>query len=155
MLQHVIAVVAALGTAGAVGQAGAQDKPVLVFAAASMKNALDDVNKRFSDRTGAKVVASYAASSTLIKQIEQGAPADVFISADRDWMDYAAQHRLVRNDSRIDLLGNSLVLVAPKDANIDRVVIGKDLDLARLAGDRKSTRLNSSHIQKSRMPSSA
>jgi molybdate transport system substrate-binding protein len=107
----------------------------VVFAAASMKNALDDVNKIFSDRGGAKVTASYAASSALAKQLEQGAPADVFISADTDWMDYAAQHKLVRNDSRIDLLGNVLVLVAPKDAKIDSVTVGKDLDLARLAGD--------------------
>jgi molybdate transport system substrate-binding protein len=67
--------------------------------------------------------------------LESGAPADVFISADTDWMDYAAQHKLVRNDSRIDLLGNVLVLVAPKDAKIDSVTVGKDLDLARLAGD--------------------
>src|SRR5436189_37671 len=93
-------------------RAAATSRPA--FAGASMKNALDDVNRMFSDRGGAKVTASYTASSALAKQLEQGAPADVFISADTDWMDYAVQHKLVRNDSRVDLLGNALVLVAPK-----------------------------------------
>ncbi len=67
----------------------AQDKSLTVFAAASMKNALDDVDAAFTAKTGVKVVASYAASSALAKQIEQGAPADIFVSADTDWMDYA------------------------------------------------------------------
>src|SRR6476469_5517337 len=67
----------------------AQDKSFTVFAAASMKNALDDVDAAYTAKTGVKVVASYAASSALAKQIEQGAPADIFVSADTDWMDYA------------------------------------------------------------------
>ena len=67
----------------------AQDKSLTVFAAASMKNALDDVDAAFTAKTGVKVTASYAASSALAKQIEQGAPADIFVSADTDWMDYA------------------------------------------------------------------
>ena len=66
----------------------AQEKTITVFAAASMKNALDDVNAAFTKATGIKVMASYAASSALAKQIEQGAPADVFVSADLEWMDY-------------------------------------------------------------------
>ena len=135
MLKYVIAVVSALGLAGVAQQACAQDARILVFAAASMKNALDDVNQAFTQRTSTKVVASYAATPALAKQIEQGAPADVFMSADTDWMDYAEQHRLVRPDSRADLLGNRLVLIAPKDAGIGRVTIGKELDLVRLAGD--------------------
>src|SRR5262245_3686337 len=73
----------------------AQDKTITVFAAASLKNALDDVDAAFTKSTGIKVVASYAASSALIKQIENGAPADVFASADLDWMDYGAQHKLI------------------------------------------------------------
>ena len=67
--------------------AAAEDKVIIVFAAASMKNALDDIDAAFAARTGVKVSASYAASSTLAKQIEQGAPADIFVSADTDWMD--------------------------------------------------------------------
>src|SRR5690348_4688972 len=77
--------------------ARAQDAPVstMVFAAASVKNALGDVIAAYGRNTGRKVVVSYAASSALAKQIEEGAPAEVFISADTDWMDYAAQKKLI------------------------------------------------------------
>ncbi|MGZ5804554.1 MAG: molybdate ABC transporter substrate-binding protein, partial [Xanthobacteraceae bacterium] len=71
----------------------AQDKTLTVFAAASMKNALDDVNTAYTQKTGTKVVVSYAASSALAKQIEQGAPADIFVSADLDWMDYGSRKK--------------------------------------------------------------
>ncbi len=113
----------------------AQEKAIIVFAAASMKNALDDVNAAFTRSTGIKVVASYAASSALMKQIEQGAPADVFVSADLDWMDYGAQKKVINNATRVNLLGNRLVLIAPKDSKLDHVTIGPGFDLARLAGD--------------------
>ena len=99
-----------------------------------MKNALDEVNTLFTNRSGTKVVASYAASSALMKQIEQGAPADVFLSADVDWMDYGAKHHLIKNDSRENLLGNRLVLIAPKDSKIGNVTIAPGFDLAALAG---------------------
>jgi len=106
-----------------------------VFAAASLKNALDDTNAAFTKATGIKVTASYEASSTLAKQIEQGAPADVFISADLQWMDYASAHKLIKPDTRFNLLGNRLVLIAPKDSKLDNVAIGQGFDLAKLAGD--------------------
>jgi molybdate transport system substrate-binding protein len=112
----------------------AEEKTITVFAAASMKNALDEVDAIFAKRNGIKVVASYAASSALMKQIEQGAPADVFLSADVDWMDYGEKHNLIKNDTRFNLLGNRLVLIAPKDSKIDRVNIAPGLDLAGLAG---------------------
>ena len=76
-------------TGSATSPALAQDKNLTVFAAASMKNALDDIDAAYTAKTGIKITASYAASPALAKQIEQGAPADVFISADTDWMDYA------------------------------------------------------------------
>jgi len=79
--------------------------------------------------------ASYAASSTLAKQIEQGAPADVFASADVDWMDYAHDKKLINEATRINLLGNRLVLIAPKDSHLTNVDIGPGFDLAALAGD--------------------
>jgi molybdate transport system substrate-binding protein len=79
-------------------------------------------------------VASYAASSALLKQIENGAPADVFVSADLDWMDYGTQKKLIRADSRVNLLGNRLVLIAPKGSRIEEVTIGPGLDLAKLTG---------------------
>src|SRR5436190_44919 len=113
----------------------AQDKSLTVFAAASMKNALDDIDTAFTIKTGVKITVSYAASSALAKQIEQGAPADVFISADTDWMDYAVGKKNIDEATRINLLGNSLVLIAPKESRIDHVGIGAGFDLAGLAGD--------------------
>ncbi len=77
-----------------------QVKEPLVFAAASLKNALDEVAAQWQRESGRKVVISYAASNTLIKQIEQGAPADIFISADLDWMDYGEQKHLISADTR-------------------------------------------------------
>jgi len=106
-----------------------------VFAAASLKNALDDVDREFAKAAGSKVTASYAASSALAKQIEQGAPADVFASADVDWMDYAQGKKLIKDDTRINLLGNRLVLIAPKTSRLGDVTIGPGVDLAALAGD--------------------
>src|SRR5262245_8354663 len=113
----------------------AQDKTITVFAAASMKNALDDINAEFTKTTGTKVTASYAASSALIKQIEQGAPADVFASADLEWMDYGEQKKLIKNDTRASLLGNKLVLIAPKDSKVNVGDISSSTDLAKLVGD--------------------
>jgi len=114
---------------------GPQDRSITVFAAASMKNALDDVDAAFTKQSGIKVVASYDASSALMKQIEGGAPADVFVSADLKWMDYGSQKKLIKDDSRVNLLGNALVLIAAKDSKIDNVTIGPGFDLAKLAGD--------------------
>ena len=128
------ALVAALMVASVSSFAAAQDKTITVFAAASMKNALDEVDAVFSKQSGIKVVVSYAASSALMKQIEQGAPADVFLSADIDWMDYGEKHGLIKNDTRLNLLGNRLVLIAPKDSKIDRVNIAPGFDLVGLAG---------------------
>jgi molybdate transport system substrate-binding protein len=117
--------------------AAAQDKTLTVFAAASMKNALDEIDAAYTAKSGVKVVASYAASSALAKQLEQGAPADVFISADTDWMDYAIGKKNINEPTRVNLLGNSIVLIAPKDSKIDNVNIGAGFDLAKLAGDGK------------------
>jgi len=112
--RHFLFALLAAGIAAGALPAAAQDRTITVFAAASMKNALDDINAAFLKATGTKVVASYAASSALAKQIEQAAPADIFLSADLDWMDYLAERRLIRAESRVNLLGNRLVLVAPK-----------------------------------------
>jgi molybdate transport system substrate-binding protein len=128
---------AAVAVAATTLPAVAQDAQLTIFAAASLKNALDDVNAAFTQQGGPKVVTSYAASSALIKQIEEGAPADVFISADLDWMDYGAQKKLINEGTRFDLLGNKLVLIAPKDSKLDNVPIGPGFDIAKLAGDGK------------------
>ena len=133
MLRCLVAIAALL--AACVPHGAVAQQSVTVFAAASLKNALDDVDAAFTKANGAKVTASYEASSALAKQIEAGAPADVFISADLRWMDYVAERKLIRPDSRTNLLGNRLVLIAPKDAKLDNVVIGPGFDIARLAGD--------------------
>jgi molybdate transport system substrate-binding protein len=140
MFRHPLAHMAAIaGVALAVGSAPrpapAADTKITVFAAASLKDAFDEINAAFMQKTGVRIAASYAASPALMKQIEQGAPADVFISADLDWMDYGAQKKLMRDDTRVNLLGNRLVLIAPKDSKIDTVPISSGLDLAALAGD--------------------
>lgn len=115
--------------------AHAQDRTLTVFAAASLKNALDDINAAYTARTGVKVAARYAASSLLAKQIEQGAPADIFASADIEWMTYAIQKKAINGSTRVNLLGNQLVLIAPKESQISSVQIGEGFDLAKLAGD--------------------
>src|SRR6201987_572978 len=117
--------------------ATAEDKTLIVFAAASMKNALDDLDAAFTAKTGVKFSVSYAASSVLAKQIEQGAPADIFVSADTDWMDYAISKKTINEPTRSNLLGNSIVLIAPKDSKIDNITIAQGFDLAKLAGDGK------------------
>src|SRR3954447_15657772 len=114
--------------------ARAQGGDVVVFAATSLKNALDAVNAQWQKETGKKAVVSYAASSALAKQIEQGAPAQLFISADLDWMDYLAQKSLIKRDTRSNLLGNRIVLIAPKD-KAQTVEIEPGFDLAGILGD--------------------
>jgi molybdate transport system substrate-binding protein len=113
----------------------AAQEALTVFAAASLKNALDDVNAAFSKASGIKVTASYAASSALARQIEAGAPADAFISADLKWMDYVADKKQIKADTRFNLLGNRLVLIASKDSKLGNQQIGDGFDIAKLAGD--------------------
>ena len=114
--------------------ATATAKGPLEFAAASLKDALDAVNAAWLKDTGKEAVPSYAASSALAKQIEQGAPADIFISADEDWMNYLADKKLIKPDTRFDLLGNTLVMIAPKDSKI-LTKIAQGFQLAELLGD--------------------
>jgi len=116
----------------------AQDGTILVFAAASLKTALDEVIQGYGQQAGVKVVPSYAASSALARQIEQGAAADLFISADLEWMDYLQQKTLIKPETRVNLLRNRIALVGPtgvKPATVDArldlpVLLGKDGRLA-------------------------
>ncbi len=103
--------------AGAAPAPAAAD-PVIVFAAASLKNALDDAAAAFEKSGGGDVKISYAASSALARQIESGAPADLFISADLDWMNYVADKNLIQKETRANLLGNRLVLIAPAASKV-------------------------------------
>ncbi len=95
---------------------------VLVLAAASLTNALGDISKTYQDKTGEKVAISFASSSALAKQIENGLPADIFISADLKWMDYLSDKGKIDTPSRLNLLGNSLVLIAPKDQGFSAIL---------------------------------
>jgi molybdate transport system substrate-binding protein len=135
MTRLLVSFLVLLSVVTAASAADAQEKKVIVFAAASMKNALDDVNAAFTKQSGTNVVVSYDASSALMKQIENGAPADVFVSADLKWMDYGSERKLIKDDTRVNLLGNDLVLIAAKDSPIGNVTIGPGFDLAKLAGD--------------------
>lgn len=107
-----------------------------VFAAASMKTALDAVAAAWTAETGKTPPIVYASSAVLAKQIEQGAPADIFISADLTWMDYLDKAKLVQSGTRHDLLGNKLVLIEPADATT-KLTIAKGFDLAGAIGDGK------------------
>ncbi len=108
---------------------------ILVFAAASLKNALDDAVAGYAQHGGGKVNVSYAASSALAKQIENGAPADIFISADLDWMNDVQQHGMIDTGTRANLLGNVLVMVEPADST-QTIDIKPGFPLAKLLGDR-------------------
>ena len=129
-----VGLLAALIAASITHRAPAQARPVLVFAAASLKTALDAIAAKWHAEGGGQATVSYAASSTLAKQIENGAPADLFISADLDWMDYLQQRQLIDPKTRIDLLGNSLVLIAPKNSTAE-ATIAPGFPLAALLGD--------------------
>ena len=113
----------------------AQTGALVVFAAASLKNALDEIAAAWTKETGKPAPKiSYGASSALAKQLEQGAPANLFISADIDWMDYAEKKDLIRKDTRVNLLGNKIVLIAPRDSNV-AIDVKPGFDLAKaLAG---------------------
>src|SRR5215510_13911806 len=114
--------------------AQAQFHDVLVFAAASPKNALDEANSLFLFENGSGVKVSYGESSALAKQIENGTPADVFISADNDGMDQLAERKLIKPDTREKYLGNKLVLVAPADSKVS-LPIGPNFPLQQALGN--------------------
>ncbi len=111
----------------------AEPKPLVVFAAASLTNALQDVGNLWTAAGHGPVRFSFAASSTLAQQIEHGAPANVFISADEKWMDDLARHHAIAATTREDLLGNSLVLVEPKET-LKPIALAQGVSLADVLG---------------------
>ena len=114
--------------------ASAQGQKLIIFAAASLKDALDEVNAAYQHENSQETATSYAASSTLAKQIEAAAPADVFISADLDWMGHLAKRNLIKPETRANLLGNRLVLIAPVDSPLT-LAIGPNFPLAQALGN--------------------
>lgn len=116
------------------GLAQAEPREVTVYAAASLTNALQDIGNQFNAKSDAKVKFSFAASSLLAKQIEAGADADIFFSADTEWMSYLADRSLIQTGTRKDLLGNHLVLIAPTSSTI-AIEIKPGFPIAQALGD--------------------
>ncbi|WP_454276020.1 molybdate ABC transporter substrate-binding protein [Roseovarius sp. MBR-154] len=125
----------ALGLAS-LAPSGARAESVTVFAAASLTNAMAEIETGFEAATGHDLAISLAGSSALARQIQQGAPADVFIAANPGWMDALEADELIAQGTRRDLLRNALVLIA-HDAQHPPVEIGPDMDLAAMLGDRR------------------
>lgn len=117
------------------GPAAADNTRLTVFAAASATNAVTDIAERFEKKHGVTVRLSFASSATLAKQIENGAPADIYLSANVKWMDYLADRGAVVSSSRKNLLGNRIVLIAPESGSIEKLQIDSRLDLPELLGD--------------------
>lgn len=132
-LSRCVAPFLALALVAMPAAAPASAQNVTVFAAASLKTALDDISGQWTSETGKKAVISYAASSALAKQIVEGAPADIFISADVAWMDHVEKAGLLIEGTRKSLLGNSIVLIAPKDSTAS-VKLAPGVDLAAVLG---------------------
>ena len=114
-------------------QASAADE-VVVFAAASTTNALTEIGDMYAAKGLGTIKTSFASSSTLAKQIASGAPADVYLSANKKWMDFLEEKNAVDKATRFDLLGNRIVLIAPENSPIDKVTVNGDLDMAALLG---------------------
>lgn len=132
MLSRFLAIVALFLVTALPGVAAAQAQQT-VFAAASLTDAIREVNEAWTGKGKPSFGTSFAASSTLVRQIEQGADATIFISADERWMDWAQERDLIAKDTRVSALGNRLVLVAPSDSKVE-VELAKGVDLAALLG---------------------
>jgi molybdate transport system substrate-binding protein len=133
----------------------AESESVTVFAAASTTNAINDIGKLFAEKGKGTIVASYASSSTLAKQIENGAPANVFISADEPWMNYLEERKLIEPGSRFDLVGNKLVLIAPSGSSVDKMEIGPKVDLLKVLRDGRLATGDPDHVPAGRYAKTA
>lgn len=119
----------------AIAPSNAAEPALTVFAAASLKESMDAAAAAYQRASGQPVRVSYAASSALARQIGQGAPADVYISADLDWMDTLQEKHLIDVETRSNLLGNTLVLIAPEDSRAKSLTLQPGTDLRPLLGD--------------------
>jgi len=118
---------------------------VMVFAAASLTNALTEIGGIFAEKGNGALVPSFAASSALAKQIENGAPANVFISADEDWMNYLAERGVIIQPSRFNLLGNRMVLIAPAESNV-KIEVAPGFPLAKILGSGRLATGDPDHV---------
>jgi molybdate transport system substrate-binding protein len=130
----ILMVMAGLGFDTFIGAAAAADTEVVVFAAASTTNALNEIAELYAARKLGRIKSSFASSSTLAKQIESGAPADLFLSADLKWMDYLEEKNLIVKESRFDLLSNRIVLIVPAGSAVKQINVTPGLVLTAVLG---------------------
>ena len=119
---------------------------ITVFAAASTTNAVTDIASLYQKNHATKIRLSFASSSTLAKQIEKGAPADVYLSANPKWMNYLEERGAIDKESRKDLLGNRIVLIAPSDSSLENLTVDSHLNLADLLGEGRLSMGDPDHV---------
>jgi molybdate transport system substrate-binding protein len=134
MFTRILALTALLCCATPIHAQQPRESGPLVFAAASLTDVLREISQAYEKQTGKKVKLAFASSSVLARQIEAGSKADVFVSADQEWMDYLAQRKLIEVRSRRNLVGNRLVLIAPADSPLE-LTIAPGFRLADALGD--------------------
>lgn len=145
IFRRIVMALAVLSAMGLPGQALAGDG-LLIFSAASTTDAVSELATMFQKQTGTKVICSFASSSTLAKQIEQGAPANVYISANIKWTDYLEKAGAIVKDSLMDLLRNRLALIAPQDSNLPSLKLAKETDLKPMLGDGRLAMGDPEHV---------
>lgn len=131
---------------GTIATVGAETEKITVFAAASTTNAVTEMAELFEKSHPVKVRLSFASSSTLAKQIENGAPADIYLSANPTWMDYLADKGAIVSSSRSDLLGNRIVLIAPQASPLENITVDSTLDLAQMLGEGRLAMGDPDHV---------
>jgi molybdate transport system substrate-binding protein len=124
----------------------AQEQTLLVFTAASTTDAITEVGQAFSRKTGVKVTNSFAASSTLAKQVMHGAPAEIYISANQKWLEYLVSQDMIVPSSRVNILRNKLVLIAPAGSKIKSIKIARGLDLRGILGQGRLALGDPAHV---------
>jgi molybdate transport system substrate-binding protein len=135
-----------LSTGIALSAQTTKNRAVTVFAAASTTDAVTEICELFMEKKLGTATFSFGSSSTLAKQIENLAPADIFISANIEWMDYLDEKQLIDSSSRIDLLGNKIVLIAPADSTIQQIDLDEHVDLTGLLGDSRLAMGDPNHV---------
>jgi molybdate transport system substrate-binding protein len=133
-LAGLMVMVIGMGPDAFIGSGAAAQSEVVVFAAASTTNAVTEIGKLYTDRNPGRVTTSFASSSTLAKQIESGAPADVYISANKKWMDFLEKKNLIDRKSRLDLLGNRIVLIAPVGSALKKIDVAPGFSVPDFLG---------------------
>ncbi len=141
-----ITLVALLLMVGICGAAHAASETLRVFAAASTTNAVSEIGDIYAKRYQVRFLPSFASSSTLAKQIENGAPADIYLSANTAWMSYLEKEKLIESGTRIDLLSNRIVLIAPSDSHLKQIQITPGFNLQNLIGDGRLSMGDPDHV---------